>query len=317
MAAVSAMFCVVVGYTWVFQKLADPLDATRLHLEQFPGSSSQDKAALPIYAFATRPLVPSRSQNDHGRQPPLVSNPQTKQRLGFDEVYVINLPHRVDRYQTMLLLTDFLGVTARFTRAVTPDTMGHIPPYSRRAPTMSPHRLACWRSHMNVYAEIVRQNHTQALILEDDVDFDLGLPHEGPQMLAALPSNWDIFFLGHCSLTEGQGALVNLALGLYVADAPFCAHGYAVSHKGARKLLHLLSTAATALDFHLIGLIRAGWVKAYSANPPRIIQPRDPTNPSDIPESTQLPPNQVLRRSARKALHVWAHQEGPIEAHRL
>ncbi|KAJ1982276.1 hypothetical protein H4R35_000367 [Dimargaris xerosporica] len=314
MAIISMAFCVVVGGTWVFQKSAHPPNTTNLHSRPFHDTSSQDKAPSPIHAIATR--LPEHPESDHDHPPPMVSNPPAGQRLGFDEVYIINIPHRVDRYQTMMLLTDFLGMTVRFTRAVTPDTMGYIPPYSRRAQTMSPHRLACWRSHMNVYAEIVRQNHTQALILEDDVDLDLSLPREAPQMLAALPPNWDVFFLGHCSLTEDQGALVSLGLGLYVADAPFCAHGYAVSHKGARKLLHLLRTAATALDFHLIGLIRAGWVKAYSANPPRIVQPRDPSNPSDIPESTKLPPNQVLRRSARKALHNWAHQDVPIEAHR-
>ncbi|KAJ1978764.1 hypothetical protein H4R33_005896 [Dimargaris cristalligena] len=237
-------------------------------------------------------------------------------KMGFDEIFVINLKRRTDRRAKIALQADFLGIEVKFMEAATPDTVGFIPPYKQRSPTMSGNRLACWRSHMNIYLEMVERKLDRALIMEDDVDMDLSLPRDLPLALAKLPENeWDTFFVGHCSLTEKSHTVVDSQLGLYETSAPYCAHGYAVSRRGARRLLFHMSNAATAIDFHLIGLIKANLVKSYSFDPPRIVQPRESDNPSDIPESTDLPPNQHLKHSTLQAVRRFVHETKPRESY--
>ncbi|KAJ1966122.1 carnitine transporter [Dispira parvispora] len=232
-------------------------------------------------------------------------NPKLR-TMGLDDIYVINLKSRPDRRASMLLQGDFLDLKFKFTEAAVPDTVGYVPPLKTRSKSMSPHRLACWRSHMNILQDIIERNLTHALILEDDVDLDMSLPRDIPQALAKLPEDWDTFYIGHCSLTENRGQVIDQNLGLYRSNAPYCAHAYVVSHKGARHLFYHLRTAATAIDLHIIGLINAKFISSYSFHPPRVVQPRAEGDKSDIPESTNLPPNQRLAHSTLQAVKRYS-----------
>ncbi|KAJ1966675.1 hypothetical protein H4R35_006935, partial [Dimargaris xerosporica] len=233
-------------------------------------------------------------------------------KLGFDEIYVINLKKRTDRKAQMLLQADFLGLQFKFTEAATPETMGFIPKHKKRLKGMSDFQLACWRSHMNIYLDIVERNLTSALILEDDVDLDLTLPRDIPRALAKLPPNdWDVFYVGHCGPYEDKSTVFDSDLGINRPYEPYCLHGYAVSWRGARRLLHKLSNAATAIDFHVIGLKNTRQIAVYSFQPPRIVQRRQQDNPSDIPESKPLLASQTLQHSTVKAYNAWVKEDRP------
>ncbi|KAJ1652634.1 carnitine transporter [Dispira simplex] len=250
---------------------------------------------------------------------PELVNPKPR-TMGLDDIYVINLKTRPDRRASMLLQADFLDLTFKFSEAAVPDTVGYVPPLKTRSKTMSPHRLACWRSHMNILQDIIERNLTHALILEDDVDLDMTLPRDVPQALEKLPEDWDMFYIGHCSLTENRGQVIDQKLGLYRSDAPYCAHAYVVSYTGARRLFYHLRTAATAVDLHIIGLINTKIINSYSFHPPRVVQPRPEGDKSDIPESTQLPPNQHLTHSTLQAVKrndntVASHRHDPSPEH--
>ncbi|KAJ1977692.1 hypothetical protein H4R34_003483 [Dimargaris verticillata] len=282
-------------------------------------AASSDKVATPGLASAVAAGLQAISPTQGIGNPSLAEVTQSKQptstnarKLGFDEIYVINLKKRTDRKAQMLLQADFLGLQFKFTEAATPETMGYIPKHKKRLKGMSEFQLACWRSHMNIYLDIVERNLTSALILEDDVDLDLTLPRDIPRALAKLPANdWDVFYVGHCGPYEDKSTVFDGDLGINRPYEPYCLHGYAVSRRGARRLLHKLSNAATAIDFHVIGLKNTRQIAVYSFQPPRIVQRRDEDNPSDIPQSKPILASQTLQHSTVKAYSNWVKEDRP------
>ncbi|KAF7553109.1 hypothetical protein G7Z17_g3869 [Cylindrodendrum hubeiense] len=94
--------------------------------------------------------------------------------LGFEQVFVLGLPERTDRRDAMTLSTALSGISFQFINGVLGDSISDkaIPKESKHK-KISPGALGCWRGHMNVLQEIVRNNISTALILEDDADWDV------------------------------------------------------------------------------------------------------------------------------------------------
>ncbi|KAI1077546.1 glycosyltransferase family 25 protein [Whalleya microplaca] len=97
--------------------------------------------------------------------------------LGFSQIVVINLPSRTDRRDAMALAGAVSNLTFGWIDGVSGDEVPeHIMPLSdgQNGP-LSPGARGSWRSHMNALQTIVHQNLGSALILEDDVDWDIRL----------------------------------------------------------------------------------------------------------------------------------------------
>ncbi|KAI0200218.1 hypothetical protein F4808DRAFT_430068 [Astrocystis sublimbata] len=99
--------------------------------------------------------------------------------LGFEKIFVVNLPSRSDRRDGMTLAAALSNIEFEFIDGVDgsdipdnalPDTPAHL--------RSSSPAVGAWRGHLNAIQEIVRRNLTSALILEDDVDWDVRLRHQ-------------------------------------------------------------------------------------------------------------------------------------------
>ncbi|KAL2189941.1 glycosyltransferase family 25 protein [Thermothelomyces heterothallicus CBS 203.75] len=94
--------------------------------------------------------------------------------LGFEHIFVVGLPSRSDRRDNIVLQAALSDIQVEFIDGV----LGQDIP-DKAIPTSPDHKrpadpvLGCWRGHMNAVREIVRRNLTSALILEDDVDWDV------------------------------------------------------------------------------------------------------------------------------------------------
>ncbi|OLN83285.1 Procollagen galactosyltransferase 1 [Colletotrichum chlorophyti] len=94
--------------------------------------------------------------------------------LGFEKIFVIGLPSRTDRRDGVLLQAALSEMEIEFVDGVPGDK---VP--DKAIPKTSDHErlkdgaIGCWRGHMNALGEIVRRNLSSALILEDDVDWDI------------------------------------------------------------------------------------------------------------------------------------------------
>ncbi|KAI1880576.1 hypothetical protein JX265_000816 [Neoarthrinium moseri] len=94
--------------------------------------------------------------------------------LGFEKIFIVGLPSRTDRRDSMVLAAALSGLEIEFIDGVVgsavPDKAIPTRPGQGRLPDPS---VGSWRGHMNAIQEVVRRNLSSALILEDDADWDV------------------------------------------------------------------------------------------------------------------------------------------------
>ncbi|KAI0085695.1 hypothetical protein BDY19DRAFT_996593 [Irpex rosettiformis] len=172
------------------------------------------------------------------------------------------------------------------------------PPYHRALPSyllLTPPKIACWYSHALLLQRILENSIDAAernktaggdafLILEDDIDVERDFNAQVQEIWSLLPSDWDMVFLGHCWSNETYWPALNATLSsgrdsnltLHPSCAPKCTHAYAISRRGAARLLaHLLFSPfaySRALDQAYSWLIQIGRLRSYSVVPSIVIQ---------------------------------------------
>ncbi|KAG0151959.1 hypothetical protein CROQUDRAFT_650533 [Cronartium quercuum f. sp. fusiforme G11] len=139
--------------------------------------------------------------------------------------------------------------------------------------------IACWHSHLSVIRTFVESKDRMALILEDDVDLEVDIEDRLQSALNEVPRDWDILLLGHCWSEESQFPPISPGSALRPAFAPKCNHAYAVSKRGARKLIRHLRSPAFAysrpFDKAILHLIATERINAFSFHPSIVIQTKD------------------------------------------
>ncbi|KAH7330704.1 hypothetical protein B0J17DRAFT_722387 [Rhizoctonia solani] len=178
-------------------------------------------------------------------------------------------------------------------RSATRNVTSTLGPRLRKLPywrILTRAAIACWHSHIRVIREIASET-IQAgtpdigvLILEDDIDMEVDILQRIGRLWEALPPDWDILFLGHCWSAEDTYPALRSHDQLHPSHSPKCTHAYALSRKGARRLVQLLRDPSVAygrpLDAAFLDLVQSNLVNAYSVHPSVIIQTKD--TPSDI-----------------------------------
>ncbi|KAL8683122.1 MAG: hypothetical protein Q9186_000936 [Xanthomendoza sp. 1 TL-2023] len=209
------------------------------------------------------------------------------QTLGFEKVYVINLPKRTDKLDAIRLSASVTGfnfdvIAGQNGSDMSPKAM---PGPFKNGP-MRDSVVGCWRSHMQAAHNIVNNRLSSALIFEDDADRDISFRSQllnfatGSQWLLNTPSgstphspygdDWDLLWLGHCALAPikndprrvlfendpsttpwihrfNMGEIPdmthydNTTRIMYASDGGTCLYAYALSYRGAQKILFHLS----------------------------------------------------------------------------
>ncbi|KAI0121173.1 glycosyltransferase family 25 protein [Xylariales sp. AK1849] len=94
--------------------------------------------------------------------------------LGFEKIFVVGLPTRTDRRDSMALAAALSNIEIEFIDGLLGETVPDKaipagPEYTRLPEPV----IGSWRGHMNAVQEMVRRNISSALILEDDADWDV------------------------------------------------------------------------------------------------------------------------------------------------
>ena len=99
--------------------------------------------------------------------------------LGFQQIFAIGLPDRTDKRDTLTLAASLTSINLSWMEGVRPNEISEkaVPP-TWNFENQKPSVLACWRAHMNVIERVVREKIQTALILEDDVDWDVTIKHQ-------------------------------------------------------------------------------------------------------------------------------------------
>ncbi|XP_006816484.1 procollagen galactosyltransferase 2-like, partial [Saccoglossus kowalevskii] len=180
--------------TWYFGMLLSPLqndDTLHTSIEQMVHCALESMIDRPPLLTSEHVTVPVRHT----------------ERLGFDEIYMINLLRRPDRRERMVAAFDLLGIDATLVDAVDGQELtdekvlelgikmlpGFADPYHGRELTKG--EIGCFLSHYNIWQEVVSKNYSKVMVLEDDVRFKFKFLERLNAMMAELKElhiNWDI-----------------------------------------------------------------------------------------------------------------------------
>ncbi|KAL9111811.1 MAG: hypothetical protein Q9227_003870 [Pyrenula ochraceoflavens] len=99
--------------------------------------------------------------------------------LGFGNIFAVSLAERTDRRDAMLLMGTMTGLDIEFIDGVkTEDVPEKALPYPAEKKHFSGGDVGSWRAHLNALSEVIRRNLTTALILEDDIDWDIRIKNQ-------------------------------------------------------------------------------------------------------------------------------------------
>jgi len=148
--------------------------------------------------------------------------------------------------------------------------------------------IGCALSHKLIYEKIIAENIENALILEDDVKFELSLNHMISK-ITNLPNNCDLMLLGHHSyISREKKTPYNLWFKKKIdtnlivrrpIELVCGAYGYYLTNRGAKKLLKKINKFILPLD-HYTGNYK--YINLYLLQTPIIKMHKELTTMSNI-----------------------------------
>ncbi|TDH06000.1 hypothetical protein EPR50_G00128320 [Perca flavescens] len=179
--------------------------------------------------------------------------PKEPGKMGFDEIFLINLKRRSDRRDRMLSSLAVLGINTTLTEAVDGKALnssqlqamgidmlpGYRDPYSERVLTRG--EIGCFLSHHKIWKQVVQQELQQVLVLEDDVRFE---PRFCSRLVTIMENvqrvglEWDLIYVGRKRLqVKEPEQWVKGVSNLVYPGYSYWTLGYVLSLNGAQKLL--------------------------------------------------------------------------------
>nr|XP_035932626.1 procollagen galactosyltransferase 2 isoform X2 [Halichoerus grypus] len=203
-----------------------------------------------VFAFSSRQAVDG---------PPMEPSqfvsvvPKYPDKMGFDEIFMINLKRRKDRRDRMLRTLYEQEIEVKIVEAVDGKALntsqlkalniemlpGYRDPYSSRPLTRG--EIGCFLSHYSVWKEVIDRELEKTLVIEDDVRFE----HQFKKKLMKLMDDidqaqldWELIYIGRkrMQVKEPEKAVPNVG-NLVEADYSYWTLGYVISLEGAQKLV--------------------------------------------------------------------------------
>ncbi|XP_060038311.1 procollagen galactosyltransferase 1 [Erinaceus europaeus] len=174
-------------------------------------------------------------------------------KMGFDEVFMINLKRRADRRERMLSALRAQGIACRLLDAVDGKAMnasqvqalgiamlpGYRDPYHGRPLTKG--ELGCFLSHHRVWEEVVAHGLQKVLVFEDDLRFEIFFKRRLMNLMREVEReglDWDLIYVGRKRMqVDRPEKAVPRVRNLVEADYSYWTLAYVISLQGARKLL--------------------------------------------------------------------------------
>ncbi|XP_028576969.1 procollagen galactosyltransferase 1 isoform X2 [Podarcis muralis] len=193
------------------------------------------------------------------KNPPVESSrylsvpPKIPDKMGFDEVFMINLKRRTDRRERMLRALYEQEIDCKVVEAVDGKAMntsqvealgikmlpGYKDPYHGRPLTKG--ELGCFLSHYKVWQEVVERGLEKSVVFEDDLRFEIFFKRRMMNLIYDLEEeglDWDLIYIGRKRMqVEHPEKAVPHVRNLVEADYSYWTLAYVISLQGAQKLL--------------------------------------------------------------------------------
>ena len=234
--------------------------------------------------------------------------------MGFEKIVVINLPSRADRRDRMSVIAAHTGMEVEYSDGMKGDQVDDkaLPPHWKSS--MSSGNKGSYRSHVNALRKVVENRYRTAIIMEDDLDWDLAIKDQlllFAQKLPLIPESqfeplsraskyetpnapygldWDILWLGTCMRPDAPPDAISY-------DDPFsemtyklwntpggvaCSHAYGITYESAKMLLAYALDLDAPWDLHLSDFCKAHVCPLVSPHIIGFHQPAGSTSDSDI-----------------------------------
>lgn len=248
---------------------------------------------------AKPPHYPNLLWQEYNRQnqaSKLSSNNRTT--LGFDHIFVVTtISESTERINRTKALMDFAGIDVEYWPAET--IKSHLLKIYKLKwdPSLNNREYACFASHMTIYQEIVRKNYRHALILEDDVDFEVDIVARMSRLSSIIPrtDKWDLLYPGYCFRSSED--YETEFEGWYTTDSLYCTHSYAITRGFAYRMLANHVFAEKQIDLVLQAEYKSGNVKRFLTSPQIFAQLPKAIAKSTLGSEIVLE-NQELKQSA-------------------
>ncbi|KAF6022292.1 CERCAM [Bugula neritina] len=177
--------------------------------------------------------------------------PKFDNKLGFDEIYLINLERRPDRRIMMEQALAELGIEYKYFPAVDGRQLnetyldqlgvkqleGYLDPYHKRPMKMG--EIGCFLSHYFIWKEMEEKGYNRILIFEDDVRFRVNFIRYFYEMMAEADrhiNGWDLLYIGRKIMQNNEDFVIN-SRHLVYPGYTYWTLSYAVTRSGLKKLL--------------------------------------------------------------------------------
>jgi len=181
--------------------------------------------------------------------------PSVKTKLGFDEIYLVNLKRRPDRLTRMKACFEELGISYKLIDAVDGKKLtasylealdikqcaNYRDPYSNRDMTYG--EIGCFMSHYKIWEDVAQNNHKKVIVFEDDIRFEPYFKISLSNLLldlsnAGLHAKWELLYLGRKRLRKDLEPRVKGANNIVWPSYSYWTLSYLLTANGARKLLN-------------------------------------------------------------------------------
>ena len=152
----------------------------------------------------------------------------------FDNVWVINLDRRPERWRTTRERLSGLGITAHRWSATDKEAPSVVSEYKSLQPKIRRGEFACYKSHLNLWRSLYERNVNYAIIFEDDISVPPSVTLQAVTQTIEDSTGFDVLLLGHCA----GDIFHRKPKGTSRVGSAMCLHAYAVSREGLRKLLN-------------------------------------------------------------------------------
>jgi hypothetical protein len=171
-------------------KSLDEIDTLSLKQQERFGSLRKPRDAKDAPTDTSRQLPDEVVLGDDIPSAVLTSEPVlANATLGFGKIYVLNLETREDRHDEMAFIAAASGLKLSFVPGVNSKVLEKqsLPDvYGTPQVILEPAHLACYRGHANIWRKMVEDGVETALIMEDDIDWDLNIRETMPRVKKAL-----------------------------------------------------------------------------------------------------------------------------------
>ncbi|XP_041090254.1 procollagen galactosyltransferase 2 isoform X1 [Polyodon spathula] len=179
--------------------------------------------------------------------------PRHPDKMGFDEVYLINLRRRPDRRDRMVRSLYEQDIDVKVMDAVDGGALnssdikqlgvdllpGYYDPFSGR--TLTKGEVGCFLSHYSIWKEMVDLQLERAVVFEDDVRFQGNFKKRLLRLMEEIDLvelDWDLIYLGRKEVNPTKEQPVENVRNLVEAGYSYWTLSYVISLQGATKLLN-------------------------------------------------------------------------------